>query len=167
MLYRGYYPMFAAILSIIFPGLGQVAISRYLKGIIIFFSIIISLDIALIIIPLVLPEDYLQFKNKLLLLTAIIYIYNLWDIFNLVYFRHRKSMKERKKTYLKQSIIYYLQNDLINAQKELTKAYKLDKDDVNILYYLSKISEFSGEINRNSNLTEKTRQLDFTDKWTR
>ena len=76
-------------------------------------------------------------------------------------------MKERKKTYLKQSIIYYLQNDLINAQKELTKAYKLDKDDVNILYYLSKISEFSGEINRNSNLTEKTRQLDFTDKWTR
>ncbi|MEK7309660.1 MAG: hypothetical protein AAB038_02440 [Planctomycetota bacterium] len=94
-----------------------------------------------------------------------VYLYNLWDIFNIVYYRKRKSLQEKKKILLKQGIKYYLQNDLYAARKELKKTLKLDKDDIDVLYYLFRIEESLGETARGKRLLNKLSLLDFDNKW--
>lgn len=159
----------ALIISIFFPGLGQVLLSRYLKGLLIFFFTVILLDLSLLIIPFLFPTLHAlrsEFTLKgLYLLSVCIYLYNLWDIFNIVYYRKRKSLQEKKKVLLKQGIKYYLQNDLYAAQKELKRALKLDNDDIDILYYLFRIEGFLGETAREKRLLNKLSLLDFDKKW--
>ena len=108
-----------------------------------------------------------------------VYLYNLWDIFNIVYYRKRKSLQEKKKILLKQGIKYYLQNDLYAARKELKKTLKLDKDDIDIIYYLSRIEKTLGEAGVDGErhkwrhgasapekqLLNKLSLLDFDNKW--
>jgi tetratricopeptide (TPR) repeat protein len=157
-------------LSVVFPGLGQVLLGRYLKGILIFFSIIILLDLSLVILPIILlfplglPSGTLC--SMFYALCFLIYLYNLWDISNIVYLRYRKRLQEKKKTILKQSIIYYLQNDLNSAKSELRKALKLDKDDVDTLYYLSRIERASGRTSKEKAILTKLSNLDLENKWT-
>ena len=161
--------MFPFILSIFFPGLGQVLLSRYLKGLIIFFSIIILLDLSFIIIPFVVipatdsagPTICFTFN----MVSVFVYLYNLWDIFNIVYYRKRKSLRKKKDILLKEGIKYYLQDDLYSARKELKRALKLDKDDIDMLYYLFRTEKSLGEAVREKRLLNKLNLLDFDKKW--
>jgi len=156
--------MFPLILSLFFPGLGQVLLSRYLKGLLIFFSVIVLLDLALLIIPFLLPTLY-ALRSTLYALCLCIYLYNLWNIFNMIYYRKRKSLRKEKDILLKAGIKCYLQNDLYGARKELKKALKLDKDDIDVLYYLFRIEGFLGETARGKRLLNKLSLLDFDKKW--
>lgn len=156
----------AFIFSILLPGLGQVLLSRYRKGLIIFFSIIISLDLSLIILPCLSGwQNSEQIRFFLIALTIIIYLYNLWDIFNIIYWKQRFSRRKKKEDLLKQGIVYYLQNDLERAKKEFMKALKIDNDNIDILYYLSKIEEALGKIPQKRRIVNKLSHLDFTNKW--
>ncbi|MEW6026990.1 MAG: hypothetical protein AB1599_06835 [Planctomycetota bacterium] len=94
-----------------------------------------------------------------------IYLFNLWDIFNIVYFRKRKSLQEKKRALLKQGIEYYLKNDLYEARKELKNALKLDKDDIDIIYYLTRVEKALGEAGREKQLLNKLSLLDLDKKW--
>jgi len=157
---------FAFILSLFFPGLGQVLLSRYLKGLFIFFSVIILLDLSLVILPFMLGwQDSAQIRTTGIILVASLYLYNVWDIFNIVYYRKRKSLKARKDILLKEGIKYYLQNDLYGARKELKNALKLDSDDTDVLYYLFRIEESLGEGARKKRILNKLSLLDFDKKW--
>ncbi|MDI6787299.1 MAG: hypothetical protein QME51_02880, partial [Planctomycetota bacterium] len=146
--------MLYALCSLFLPGIGQVLLSRHARGVIIFFSIIILLDIALIILPLYDGSAFGVYGAKgatlrsefmapsaapLYALCFIVYAYNLWDIFNIVYWSNRRALKEKKKTILKRAITYYLKADIDSSRDELKKALKLDKEDINVLYYLSKV----------------------------
>ncbi|MBI5778199.1 MAG: hypothetical protein HZA49_01925 [Planctomycetes bacterium] len=156
--------MFPLILSVFFPGLGQILLSRYLKGLLIFFSAVILLDTSLIVISFLFPAFHVL-RSVLLASCFIIYVYNLVDIFNTVYYRKRKSLREKKKTLLKLGIKYYLQNDLYAAQKELKRALKLDKDDIDIIYYLFRIEKNLGAAGTEKQLFNKLSLLDFDKKW--
>ncbi|HLD36499.1 MAG TPA: hypothetical protein VJC37_07235 [Planctomycetota bacterium] len=158
--------LLAFILSLFFPGLGQVLLSRYLKGLFIFFSIIILVDLSSVILPLIWGwQDSAQARTFAGILAAVIYLYNLWDIFNIVYYRKRKSLQRKRGELLKAGIKYYLQNDLYGARKELKKALKLDKDDIDVLYYLFRIEGSLGETAREKRLLNKLSLLDFDKKW--
>lgn len=158
--------MFPFILSIFFPGLGQVLLSRYLKGFFIFFSVIILIDLSFVILPFMWGwQDSAQARVSVGILAASIYLYNLWNIFNIVYYRKRKSLQRVKEVLLKAGIKYYLQNDLYGARKELKKALKLDGDDIDVLYYLFRIEESLGETARGKRLLNKLSLLDFDKKW--
>ena len=158
--------VFAFILSLFFPGLGQVLLSRYLKGLLIFFSVIILVDLSFVILPFIWGwQDSAQVRTFGSILAASIYLYNLWDIFNIIYYRKRKSLRKEKDILLKAGIKCYLQNDLYGARKELKKALKLDKDDIDVLYYLFRIEEFLGETDRGKRLLNKLSLLDFDKKW--
>ena len=74
-------------------------------------------------------------------------------------------MRKEKDILLKAGIKCYLQNDLYGARKELKKALKLDKDDIDLLYYLFRIEEFLGETARGKRLLNKLSLLDFDKKW--
>lgn len=156
--------MFPIILSVFFPGLGQVLLSRYLRGLFFFFFTVIALDLLFIIFPFIVhPPAYIrQFSYAALLA---VYFYNLWDIFNVVYFRHRSSLRRKKEVLLKSGLTYYLQNDLIWARNELKKALKLDKDDIDVLYYLSLVERASGNHDAEKRLLNKINILDFDEKW--
>lgn len=158
--------MFPFIVSIFFPGLGQVLLSRHFKGIIMFFSYVILLDMGLLILPFILPEISPPSVTICIALAVLIYLYNLWDIFNIVYYRHRNSLKEKKTLLVKQGIIYYLKNDMVHAHKEFVRAYKLDKDDIDVIYYLSVIKDALGKTGQASYLLNKLYHLDFDKKWT-
>ncbi|MFH0888223.1 MAG: hypothetical protein V1871_03345 [Planctomycetota bacterium] len=156
----------AFIFSILLPGLGQVLLSRYRKGLIIFFSIIISLDLSLIILPCLSGwKNSERIRLFLIILTIIIYLYNLWDIFNIIYWRQRFSLRKKREDLLKQGIVYYLQNDLEKAKKEFMKALKIDNDNIDVLYYLSKTEEAFGEIPQKRRIVNKLSHLDFANKW--
>lgn len=156
----------AFVFSILLPGLGQVLLSRYRKGLIVFFSIIISLDLSLIILPCLLGwQNSKQIGILLVVLAIIIYLYNLWDIFNIIYWKQRVSLQKKKKDMLKQGIVCYLQNDLDKAEKEFIKALKIDNDSIDILYYLSKTEEALGKISQKKRIVNKISHLDFTNKW--
>jgi hypothetical protein len=158
--------VFALILSLFFPGLGLVLLSRYLKGLLIFFSVIILVDLSFVILPFIWGwQDSAQVRTSVGILVAAIYLYNLWNIFNIVYYRKRKSLQKKKEALLKAGIKYYLQNDLYGARKELKKALKLDNDDIDILYYLFRIEGFLGEAAREKRLLNKLSLLDFDKKW--
>jgi tetratricopeptide (TPR) repeat protein len=157
--------MFPFILSIFFPGLGQVLLSRHLKGLFIFFSVIILLDFAFIILPLTLQHYPAYIQRAAGYTVVVIYLYNLWDIFNIVYYRHRKSLREKKEALLKEGITYYLQNDFNKARAELKRALKLDNDDIDILYYLSRIESAAGDPVREKHLLNRLGLLDFDKKW--
>jgi hypothetical protein len=156
--------MFPFILSVFLPGLGQVLLSRYLKGLFILFSIIILLDLYLVIIPFLFPTLH-ALRSTLYILSVCIYLYNFWDIFNIVYYRKRKSLQERKKFLLKQGVKYYLKNDLYAARQELKRALKLDKDDVDMIYYLGRIEKSLGDTRQEKLLLNKLSLLDFDKKW--
>jgi tetratricopeptide (TPR) repeat protein len=156
----------AFVLSTLLPGLGQILLSRYRKGLIIFFSLIILLDLSLIILPCLYGwQNSKQIRIVIITLVVFIYLYSLWDIFNIVYWRERDSVQNKKRVLLKQGIVYYLQNDLDNAKKEFLEALRLDKDDIDILYYLSKTEGALGKIAHKKRLLNKLSQLDFTNKW--
>lgn len=157
--------MFPFILSILFPGLGQVLLSRYLKGVLIFFSTIILLDLSFIIFPFILPNTHYQLNNILKISAVLIYLYNLGDIFNIVYYRHRAFLREKKELLIKQGLTYYLQNDIDSAHKEFIKAYKLDKDDIDTIYYLSKAKKLLGKTIQEKRLLRKLVKFDFNYKW--
>ena len=74
-------------------------------------------------------------------------------------------MRKEKDILLKAGIKCYLQNDLYGARKELKKALKLDKDDIDVLYYLFRIEGFLGETARGKRLLNKLSLLDFDKKW--
>lgn len=161
----------AFILSVLLPGCGQVLLSRYRKGLVLFFSIVISLDLSVIIIPFLLPTLGVYpaqggaLRFTLYALCFIIYLYNIWDIFNIVYWRERNVLRQKKNIFFKQGIIYYLQNDLNNAKKEFIRGLTLDKDDIDIIYYLSKIEKSLGATSREKRLLNKLTQLDLANKW--
>jgi tetratricopeptide (TPR) repeat protein len=156
----------AFIISILLPGLGQVLLSRYWKGLIVFFSIIILLDMSLVILPCLLGwQDSNQIRILLVSLALIIYLYNLWDIFNIIYWKQRSYLQEKKNALLKQGIIYYLQNDLDNAKNEFMKALKIDDGNIDTLYYLSKTEEARGKASQARKISNQLSNLDFKNKW--
>ena len=110
-------------------------------------------------------QDSAQIRTTGIILVASLYLYNVWDIFNIVYYRKRKSLKARKDILLKEGIKYYLQNDLYGARKELKNALKLDSDDTDVLYYLFRIEESLGEGARKKRILNKLSLLDFDKKW--
>lgn len=167
--YSYIYLMLPFILSVFFPGLGHVLLSRYIKGLSIFFSVIILLDLSFIIMPFVITPDPDSIGASICsafnVAAIFIYLYNLWDIFNIVYYRKRKSLRRQKNVLLKDGIKFYLQNDLSNARNELKKALKLDNDDIDILYYLFMTGKHSGKNAGGKRLLNKLNSLDFDKKW--
>ncbi|MFH1226483.1 MAG: hypothetical protein V1701_01100 [Planctomycetota bacterium] len=130
--------LFAFILSVFLPGLGQVLLERYRRGIIIFFSYIILLDLVFVILPCLYGIST-ELKNILLFVSAGIYIYNLYNITWIIFLRELDSFLDKKKNLFKNCILLYLKNDIGNALSQTTKLFHIDPDDANSTFYLAMI----------------------------
>lgn len=156
--------LFALLLSIFLPGLGQVWLSRYRRGIAIFFSVVILLDLALVIIPFSAPS-LSAIIFVLWTLAVIIYIYNLKDIIWIVFLRERRSLTEKKKPIFQEGVKFYLTNNLANAAESFYQVLKLDRDDIDAMFYLALVYKNMGNYNLADRMFSQCSNLDLNEKW--
>lgn len=147
----------------IFPGLGQILTGRYLRGFVFFFSFLIFMDFAFVIIPCVWGVS--DVKKALEISSVIIWCYNIMDILRIVWWRERAHLTEKKTPFFQKTITYYLQNNFPEARKELKKILRLDRDDVDALFYLGAIAYQEGKIGRAKCYFNWSIQLDPNEKW--
>lgn len=155
--------LFAFILSLFLPGLGHVLLNRYWRGTIIFFLCLISLDLALILLPCI--SGHTDVSAAILIFVGIIYFYSLYDIIRIVFLRKRTALTDRRKTLLKDAICYYLNNDSDKACKSLAKILHFDRDDVEATFYLAMNYKLLGNSNKMKGLLDRCYNLDASRKW--
>ncbi|MBI4712576.1 MAG: hypothetical protein HY762_04655 [Planctomycetes bacterium] len=156
--------LLALLLSVFLPGLGQVWLSRYRRGIALFFSVVILLDLALVIIPFSVPS----LSAIIFILWAfavIIYIYNLNDIIWVVFLRERRSLAEKKKPLFQEGVKFYLANNLDNAAESFRQVLKLDRDDIDVMFYLALVYKNMGKHGNGRRMFNKCSNLDLNNKW--
>jgi len=155
----------AGILFII-PGLGQILTGRYLRGFILFFSFVILIDLSLVILPFVWENYQIEAVRPVFIIAAvIIWFYNIIDILRIIWWRERENLQKRKITIFQKAFTMYLQDNLIEAEKILRSLLKMDRDDVDTLFYLGVISHRQGKRGRARSYFNKLLQLDETQKW--
>ncbi len=151
-------------LSVFLPGLGQVLLNRYQRGIIIFFLSIISTDMAFVILPCLMESGLNVIRPVLLAFCAIIYFYNLYDIIWIVLLRERTALKGRKTTLFKNGITAYLRNDFDNARLVFRKILHIDSDDADAIFYLAMAYKSIDNQRKTRQLLNTGYDLDFTRK---
>ena len=158
--------LFAFTLSLFLPGLGQVLLNRYWRGTIIFFLWLISLDLALVILPCILgATKWENISIFLLVFAAIIYLYNIYNITWIVFLRKRASLANNKKRLFKNGIYYYLNNDLDKACKSFVKLLDIDNDDIDAIFYLATAYKAGEYYSRMRRLLSRGDNLDLAKKW--
>lgn len=155
----------AGVLSII-PGLGHILTGRYIRGYIFFFSFLIFIDLAFIILPFVLESYQINAASQAFIIAAvIIWFYSVIDIARIIWWREREIIQKRKIPLFHKVFILYLQNNLAEAEKNLRKLLKIDRDDLDTLFYLGVIYHGQGKRRRARYYFNKSLQLDETQKW--
>ncbi|MBI4834035.1 MAG: tetratricopeptide repeat protein [Planctomycetes bacterium] len=150
----------------IFPGLGQILTGRYMRGFILFFSFLLFMDFALVIIPCLWSDYYVRDISRALVISSVlIWCYNIMDILRIVWWLERASLTEKKAPFFQKTIAYYLQNNFPEARKELKNILRLDRDDADALFYLGAIAHREGKYPAAIRFFHYCLQLDQTEKW--
>lgn len=155
----------ALILSLM-PGLGQILTGRYWRGMVLFFSLLIFVDLALIILPCV--WGYTQIRDislALLVSAGIVWLYNMVDILRIIWWRERRSFQEKKKPLFQEALALYLRNDLGGALKKFRQILGLDRDDSDALFYVGMVFKNQAKLKRARRYFTRCLLLDETEKW--
>ncbi len=149
-----------------FPGLTQIYLGRYLRGILFFFGFVILLDLGLVIIPcLLLAVPSNPASNGFYLGAGVFWCYHVGDIIRIIWWRERKDLREKKNLLFQDALALYLQDKLDAAQTAFRKILKIDRDDPDALFYLGKIYQAAGKKYQAKYLFQKSLNLDPREKW--
>jgi len=159
--------IWALVLSIILPGLGQVLTGRHRRGVVLFFAYLVFLDLAFIILPCLWGEMLLaRILSKGLFISAlIIWCYNIIDILRIIWWRERRSLREKKKALFGEVINLYLQNNLMQARTKANEILRIDRDDPDAFFYLGLMAKKETKDNLAQKYWTQSLVLDETEKW--
>lgn len=148
------------------PGLTQIYLGRYFRGMIFFFSFVLLLDMGLVIIPCVLfayPDN--PVSRGFYMGAVMIWGYHVWDVMRILWWRERKVIQDKKKELFHQMLICYLQDKLTEAVMVLKEILRLDRDDSDAFFHLGVIAKVQGKKYRAKYLFQKSLSLDPAEKW--
>ncbi len=148
------------------PGLTQIYLGRYFRGMLFFFSFILLVDLGLVIIPCVLfayPDN--PVSRGFYMGAGMVWCYHIWDVIRILWWRERKVIQDKKNKLFHQMLICYLQDKLAEAVMVLEEILRMDRDDSNAFFYLGVIAKARGKKYRAKYLFQKALSLDPVEKW--
>lgn len=157
-----------AVLLAPLPGLTQIYLGRYLRGMLFFFAFVILFDLGLVIIPcLLLAYPTNPVSRGFYIGAGMLWCYHLWDVIRILWWRERRSLQDRKRPLFHNALAWYLQDKLSEATTVFREIIKLDRDDPDALFYLGMICQASGKKYQAKYLFQKSLNVDPSEKWRR